>query len=424
MMPPTPQPTINPHKSDGRSREELRAEILRLEAELQRQAEAAQTTAKRWASFRLFTAWVGARAFAGSQLYQKSVDAWNAWSTWLRSGISAPWPESATRDFAAALLARFTRVGVVVLVFAALPLVVALLQLNVLNRQNKLIHLQTELAESARRSTLVFEQSSILDEIDEELDALPNGVATGNVFLSPRLEGRIVAFSRSLRPYRYLDGDQLTRAPLSPERGQLLLALINSQIELSSMVSQADFSYADLSGINFRAPAWSATSRGNRAPTPSSYRLLRIDLSGASFRSSTIGSLLFESSRLPKSTFQNSFVYSTVFAEAQLDSANFSHAVIRGSRFISVGLSGADFTSASLLGVTFVETDFSNAIFDDARLRHVRFEDERERSWDADALQLCRARAFSNVTMPTALLEEMQKNKACARKLVRITASD
>ncbi len=139
-----------------------------------------------------------------------------------------------------------------------------LMQVQRLEEQNRLIRQQNHLAESQRRSALIQELSNILDEVDEELDesrivtapasthpatASAHSESDKEVSLSPQLTGRIVALSRSLRPYRYLNpdtGEEAAKA-LSPERGQLLISLVNSRINLTEIrVAGGDFSRADL----------------------------------------------------------------------------------------------------------------------------------------------------------------------------------
>lgn len=401
------------HEFGATPREELIEEILRLRADLQRREDEARATAKRKTRLGVFMARVGLRTFTGAQLYEKGVEAWDAWSAWLRSGVTGAWPEPPTRDFVAALLARFTRIGIIFLVFAALPVVVTMLQLLVLSRQNELIRQQTELAESARRSALVFEQSSILDEIDEELDsfAVQSGDST-KVRLTPRLEGRIVALSRSLRPYRYLDGDRLTEEPRSPERGQLLMALANSQIDLSLILHDADFSFADLPGTTLIDVDLGRTVSARRVAAGS--------LVGANFRSSYFNSVSFRGADLSSSQFHRSLLFGMNFESSNLDSADFTGAHISDADFTSANLFGAHFTGATITSSKFDSVNVSETDFKNAALRDVRFVPQRESpdGLRAQARQLCRARYMGNSQFSSALLTEMRTDDSCARKLL------
>ena len=70
---------------------------------------------------------------------------------------------------------------------------------------------------------------------------------------------RLVAISKILKPYKYLENDKLIEKPLSPERGYLLLSLLESNLELGviidnntheSLLSQLNFNYAELNNAS------------------------------------------------------------------------------------------------------------------------------------------------------------------------------
>lgn len=107
---------------------------------------------------------------------------------------------------------------------------------------------------------MVFELSNILDRL-EDAEAPTDHVHYSREeqkhealvplrSLSPVTTARVAALSRSLRPYRYLtDSGDLTPAPLSPERAQLLASLVAANVDMLEVaVSGADFSSADLMG--------------------------------------------------------------------------------------------------------------------------------------------------------------------------------
>ncbi|HEX8322103.1 pentapeptide repeat-containing protein [Longimicrobium sp.] len=396
------QNTRDTSNLEGQSQEALRNEIHRLQAALQKLEHEAQLRARRRSRIGFFVSTVGLRTFAGSQLFRKTVDLWNAWSTWVRSGEGLPWPESPTRDFAAALVARFTRVGLTFVILASLPLIITVLQLIALTRQTELINRQTELAESARRSALIFEQTAILDKIDEEMGALTVAEAdSGKPRLPLRLEGRIIALSRSLRPYRYLDGDNLTPMALSPERGQLLTALMNSQIDMSRILTQANFQYSDLPGIRFRD-----FDLGQERMVVSQVTIIgdtiilrpdEISLAGSNFRSSLLEDGSFKLVRLEKADFRYADLSSVDFEEAKLIGADFSYAT----------LTGVDFTDANLQHVVFEGAKMINTTINLGRHNEVRTLGAR----------LCRASSIEGSLISAALLTEMATDSDCAQKL-------
>jgi len=155
-------------------------------------------------------------------------------------------------DISAHLVWRLTRVGMFTLMLGFIPLLLLGIQTYILNTQNKLLAAQNErldqqinLEEGSRRSSLIFLMSNIMDKMGEELKAPDN---PDNI-LSDALIGRIVSLSQALRPYRYLDTDQLINQPLSPERGQLLISLTNSSLHESTyekLFAKADFSLKKL----------------------------------------------------------------------------------------------------------------------------------------------------------------------------------
>lgn len=159
------------------------------------------------------------------------------------------------------------------LLIGLLGVLVAVGANRLLQIQNAKIDVQNHLAEAQRRSSLMFELTSILDQLAELK-------ASGDGFVAPDpvLEGRIRALSASLRPYQYLavrgvtdpvadppdpstpttggvlarlwgfvwpddSGPVLMNRALSPERGQLLVTLVSARVRV-------DYSTIDLSGAD------------------------------------------------------------------------------------------------------------------------------------------------------------------------------
>ena len=248
---------------------------------------------------------VGALLFLGPSLV-------NSLRAWLATTSTAnPLPIEKTATLAAAIVRRILSVGFIGLFFASiLPAWLLWVQTEKLDLQNSLIKQQNVLAEASRRSTLTFEVSSILDEIDEEMDELGfqltadyrDGHITASDFsgtnelppnlevdqtavgsqagtlravsdigsrprwrdrsappkfkVSDRLRGRIAAVSRSLRPYVFLlDNGDTSQVPLSPERGQLLLALVQAGVDMEDLNhSSVTFQRAFLEEIEITGP--------------------------------------------------------------------------------------------------------------------------------------------------------------------------
>jgi len=117
-------------------------------------------------------------------------------------------------------------------------------QNTLIDYQNLKISNQLNLQEAERRSSLVFLFNNVLDKLDDELK---NNTKRN---LSSQLKARIISLSRALKPYKYLEGDSIINKLISPERGQLLISLIESNLSKKTyedIFAKGDFSYADLS---------------------------------------------------------------------------------------------------------------------------------------------------------------------------------
>lgn len=124
-------------------------------------------------------------------------------------------------------------------------------QNELLNNQNKLIERQMSLEEASRRSSLIVLMSNIMDKVDDEINRQrkPKDTDETRYKLSASLIGQIAALSHAFKPYRYLDGDSLIPKPLSPERGQLLITLVQLPLDTLSfklIYSSSAFYNADL----------------------------------------------------------------------------------------------------------------------------------------------------------------------------------
>ena len=125
-----------------------------------------------------------------------------------------------------------------------------------LDTQNYRINLQNNLIEAERRGALIILMSNIMDQMNAEINEQKGTVrdSTGYVLSDP-LIGRIAALSQGFLPYRSLEGDTLTEKATSPERGQLLLALVKSNLDsvtYSEIYEASNFNYADLRSADLR----------------------------------------------------------------------------------------------------------------------------------------------------------------------------
>ncbi len=224
-------------------------------------------------------------------------------------------------------------------------------QNELLTRQNYRLDQQTYLQEAGRRSSLIFLMGNVLDAIDRELksDVGRPGIRD----LSPQIIGQIVALSTSLRPYRYLENDSLIAQEISPERGQLLLSLVHSEIDNGSLARiflTADFSYAELSdvvlageylgGINLREA-----------------NLSRADLNGANLAGADLN----------RADLSSAIMVGAVLTKANLSDTDLREAIIertdfRGASLYDTDLRGADLTTSDWRGAYFGEAKLDSAI--------------------------------------------------------------
>lgn len=238
-------------------------------------------------------------------------------------------------------------------------LMTAYMQVERLDRQNALLTLQNEkldtqnqLAEAGRRAGLAFELTSILDVIDQERRSAASSGATvantsGSKFTpSSGVVGRIVALSRSLRPYRYLDwGTQVSAREgeeprlsriVSPERAQLLFTLLSSNINLEPLIiSGADFSSADLNDANLFGVDLSGERTG-------------IQLARSDFLDAALTQADLSRAQLHGANFMNADMVRTVLFKADLYNALFWFADLRCADLRMSNLQEADFWAANL----------------------------------------------------------------------------
>lgn len=239
--------------------------------------------------------------------------------------------------------------GAATVAVSAAILVATLMQVDRLDSQN-------QLAEASRRSALINELTAILDEIDEEIDASGTseeelgvvnegqagqgpGFVTNGFTLSGRLVWRIIALSRSLRPYRFLEDKNLSERAFSPERGQLLVSLVASGVDLTEIFRGGDFEAAylkgaELSNVNLRDTKLSNSNLRYA-------NLITSDLSECScrdvdFRDTVMASVQLKDADLTGSIFQNARIpHSNFFSGAKLDSVNLDGAIVGEKTWIS-----------------------------------------------------------------------------------------
>lgn len=259
---------------------------------------------------------------------------------------------------------RVTRIGVFAIAAAVIPLFVMMIQTTILGIQNDKLDYQNELIsnqnirldqqvqldEGNRRSSFIFLMSNIMDKIDEELKNSNNRTRQ----LSDELIGRIAALSQALLPYRYLENDELTPESRSPERGQLLFALINSLLDegtLDKIYEKSNFSYAELKQANFTGAY-----------------LRNINLEHAHFQEAVFRDADLSYAKLNQADLTDS----------HLEDVNLEGGQLRGAILHSTEIVNVNFANANLYGMDFRESringDFTNCQLDKVQLEAAEIE--------------------------------------------------
>jgi pentapeptide repeat protein len=220
-------------------------------------------------------------------------------------------------------------------------------QTKILGQQGEKLDLQTVMTEAQRRGELCTQLFSILGTIST-ISSLPG--EAGGPQLSQDLIARIVAFSRFATPYwtsEVLPEDPTPRRadrPRSPERGQLLVGLSLSRIDISK-IQGVTFEGADLREANlFRANLFRANLR--------EADLNRADLSDANLGGANLGGANLSTADLGGADLRN----------ADLGGANLSTADLGGADLRNADLSGANLRNADLSEANLGGVNLSEAI--------------------------------------------------------------
>jgi hypothetical protein len=259
------------------------------------------------------------------------------------------------------LIFRFTRIGVVAILIALIPIILLFQQNNLLSIQNKRLDQQTYLLEAERRGSLVHLFSNVLDAKDIELREDYN--IKGKRDLSPQLIGRIISLSKALKPYHYLESDTITRQPISPERGQLLTSLLASDLDsisLLKILKEGDFKYSGLEDVRFSYI------------TLSGLDLTYSNLRNARFENVNFYKCTFHKANLEKSNFNNSSLLNCMFTATELKLTSFKHCNLKNVNFSDARLEFAFFFSSSYDNVYLNDPKFHYTKIDSTLKEYLR----------------------------------------------------
>ena len=289
-------------------------------------------------------------------------------------------------------------------------------QNRIITLQNEKIDLQSSLMEAERRGSQVVMMDNVLQELSFEIRNQKADVAeaSNGYSLSAPLVGRIAATTLGFLPYRFLEDGELTDREYSLERGQMLLALLNSNLDspsLQALYETSSFSFAYVKGIDF-----------------SDKDLSNADLTHANFAwttlyrtkmdSANIQAAVFDNARAPGVDFSNQFAFKCSFKETGLNDANFTNGT-----FTEADFSGADLTQVNFSGSYFRDVDFTDVTWDPrlpSKKENSFFTNfpeirrDSSRYYDMVARHLAKARAFYKCKgIPIELRNWLERKKPC-----------
>ncbi len=265
-------------------------------------------------------------------------------------------------------------------------------QLQIQNQDRKMQEMAALVA-SGQKNNLVPLLRSMLEEVGEELKRNPGRTLRDTTI------ARIAALSFSFKPCKYIKDDGLSKKACSPERGQLLQALILMNIDSGSFarikrttvfawadlrgtdlkgldlsginLQDANLEGADLSGANLkeadlrRANLWGANlNRANLSHTD----LKRADLSWAQLNEATLSLANLDESNLTNAQLMKADLYDATFQWAQLDGALFNEANLTSVYFVGTNFTKVNLTQANLNSTDLRKANLSEAILVGVRL--------------------------------------------------------
>ncbi|MCS6916547.1 MAG: pentapeptide repeat-containing protein, partial [Chitinophagales bacterium] len=228
---------------------------------------------------------------------------------------------------------------------------------------------QAYLTESTRMANLLLLLNGIMDNAERELEQQGT--------LSDAVIARLAALSFSLKPYHTLQGDSLSPRPYSPERGQMLQALLLLRPDSSSLArirQRITFAGADLAAASLRHSSLEGIDlRGAN--------LHAADLYGANLTAANLTDACLSEANLIRARLAQSTLRRADLRWARLDSADLHLANLDGARMehaqlLHSNLKAATALFSSIHAAVIHQSDFSYAVlrgsrFDEATLQQV-----------------------------------------------------
>ena len=230
-------------------------------------------------------------------------------------------------------------------------------QLQIQN-QAKQLQEMAALVASVRKSNLEPLLRSLLNDVGEELKRNPGRT------LRDATIARIAALSFTFQSYKYIEADSLSKQACSPERGQLLQALLLMNIDSRSFARIKEntlFAWADLRGADLKGLDLSGINLRDA-------NLKGADLSGANLHGADLREVNLWGANLNQAKLSNADLKRADLRWALLNEANLSRANLSGATLTNAQLRKADLNDASLQWA-----QAAGALFNEAILTSVDF---------------------------------------------------
>jgi len=239
-------------------------------------------------------------------------------------------------------------------------------QNKLIANQNSHIKIQTYLTESNRRSNQMFVMGDVLSDLNDELSNKKNTKHT----LSTTLSGRIIGLSRAMSPYKYMVNDSLTKKYISPERSQLLISLLASDIDslqISYLFSVSNFSHSDIQNIQINNGV----------------------LNNVIMNNSNLRNVDFDRCLMMNANFEDSDIRDSNFTESDLDGLSFRNSDLSKAKFYDNIYSGrTNFTNTILDSVLVVTPDWIEFVRDTIKVIGSNYIEENYEIINIDAITL------------------------------------
>lgn len=248
-----------------------------------------------------------------------------------------------------------------------------------IQNQDKQLQKMAALVTSVQKSDLEPLLRSLLEEVGKELQRNPGRTLRDTTI------ARIAALSFAFKPHPYIEGDSLSKQAYSPERGQLLQALILmpidsgafARIKRNTLFAGADLRGADLKGVDLSgihlqganlkdADLSGANLAGAELGEANLWgaHLNQANLSHADLKRADLRWAQLNEATLPSANGNGANLANAQLSKADLYDATFQWAQVGGALF-----NGANLTSVDFVGANFTKGNLSQADLSDADLR-------------------------------------------------------